>query len=165
MSLSTGHRGTAAAGRRIQIVMNGAGEYRCIQRGTGRAQWTCRQLSKTSAAAQNKDFATYTAAHWATYLKTVALTPGAKITTFTMSPNMAPIIGKGTPVAGMKCIGFRPAGVGGSSICAAAPGILGSVFGCVGTTIVMHWYTTSPPASLFQLPPGAKVIGLKAGQQ
>ncbi len=29
----------------------------------------------------------------------------------------------------------------------------------------MASYATSPPASLFQLPPGATVIRLKAGQQ
>jgi hypothetical protein len=29
----------------------------------------------------------------------------------------------------------------------------------------MEWYTASPPASLFVLPPRAKVTGLKAGQQ
>jgi hypothetical protein len=155
----------AGTGRRTQLVANGSGEYRCAQRGTGHAPWTCQQLSKASAAAQNKSFGIYTAAHWAAYLKTVTLATGAKVTTFTAPPNMAPIIGKGNPVAGMKCIGFRTAGLtGGSTICAAAPGILGSVVGCVNTSIVMHRYITSPPASLFRLPPGAKVIGQGAQQ-
>jgi len=156
--------------RRTQIVVNGSGEYRCVQRGTGHARWTCRQLGRASAAAQNKTFAVYTAAHWAAYLKTVALTPGAKVFTFTQSANTAPMIGEGTRVDGMDCLSFRPPGAaagfaGLRSICAAAPGILGSVFGCSGPGILLHRYITSPPASLFRLPPGAKVIGLKAGQQ
>jgi hypothetical protein len=29
----------------------------------------------------------------------------------------------------------------------------------------MEWYITSPPASLFRLPPGATVTRLKPGQQ
>jgi hypothetical protein len=36
--------------------------------------------------------------------------------------------------------------------------------GCYGPTIVMGRYITSPPASLFELPPGAKVIGQGAQQ-
>jgi hypothetical protein len=163
---------TVVAGktRHTQIVVNGSGEYRCVQRGTGHAQWTCRQLGRASAAAQNKTFAVYTAAHWAAYLKTVALAAGAKVTTVTQPANTVPMIGRAARDKEMDCLGFRPAGApagfaGLRSICAAAPGILGSVFGCSGPGIVLHWYITSPPASLFQLPPGARVIGLKGGQQ
>lgn len=155
----------AGRGRRIRVVVNGSGEYRCIQRRTGQAQWTCQQLTGASAAAQNKNFAIYTAAYWATYLKKLPLAARARATTSTMPADAPLTIGKGARAGAMNCIGFRTPGFGVSTICAAAPGILGSVFLCQGsTTIPMEWYTTSPPASLFQMPPGARVAGLKAGQ-
>jgi len=149
---------------RTRIVVNGSGEFRCIQRGTGQAQWTCRQLSKAGAAAQNKNFAVYTAAYWATYLKKVARA-ATKITRFTMRPDAPPTIVKRARAGGMDCIGFRAGSSGISTICAAAPGILGSVILCRGPGFPMEWYSTSPPASLFQLPPGAKVTMLKGGRQ
>jgi hypothetical protein len=150
-------------GRRTRIVVNGSGEYRCTQRGTGAARWTCQQLSAASAAAQNKNLAVYTAAHWATFLKKVALAAAAKTTTFTMRADAPPTIGKGAHAGRMSCLGFRSAGTGISTICAAAPGILGSVILCRGPiSFVLERYVTSPPASLFQLPPGAKIIKLGA---
>jgi hypothetical protein len=149
---------------RTQIVVNGSGEYRCI-RPVGQAQWVCQRLSEASAATQNKTFAIYTAAYWASYLKQVARGAMAKITTFTMPPNAPPWIRERIRDAAMNCIGFRAAKSGISTVCAAAPGILGSVLLCRGHSFPMEWYKTSPPASLFRLPPGARVIGLKGGQQ
>jgi hypothetical protein len=150
---------------RTRIVVNGSGEYRCVQR-TGQARWACQQLTEAGAAAQNKNFGIYTAAYWAMYLKNVVRAAGAKVTTSTMRPDAPPTIGKDARAGAMDCIGFRTAGFGVSTICAAAPGILGSVFLCQGSiTIPMEWYITSPPASLFQLPPGATVTRLKPGQQ
>jgi hypothetical protein len=152
-------------GRGFRIVMNGSGEYRCVQRGTGQGQWACQQLSGASAAAQNRDFAIYTAAYWATYLKKLARGAAARISTSTMRADGPPTIMKRARAGEMNCLDFRTAGFGASTICAAAPGILGSVFLCQGSaTIPMEWYSTSPPASLFQLPPGATVTRLKAGQ-
>lgn len=143
---------------RTRIVVNGSGEYRCVQR-TGQARWACQQLTEAGAAAQAKTFAIYTAAYWATYLKNVVRTAGTRVTTLTMRPDAPPTIGKPARAGPMDCIGFRTPGFGVSTICAAAPGILGSVSICQHSiTIPMEWYTTSPPASLFQLPPGAKVV-------
>jgi len=151
---------------RTRIVVNGSGEYLCIQRGTGQAQWKCRQLSEASASAQNKTFGIYTAAHWATYLKNVVRAAGTKVTTSTtMRPDAPPTSRKAARDGGMNCIGFRTASSGISTICAAAPGILGSVLLCRGHSFPMEWYITSPAASLFQLPPGATVTRLKPGQQ
>lgn len=151
---------------RTRIVVNGSGEYWCTQRGTGQAGWACRQLSVTSAAAQNKTFGIYTAAHWATYLKNAVRAAGARVTTSTtLRPDAPPTSRKAARDGAMTCIGFRTASSGISTICAAAPGILGSVLLCRGHSFPMEWYTTSPPASLFQLPPGATVIRLEAGQQ
>jgi len=140
---------------RTQIVVNQSGEYRCVQRGTGHVRWTCRQLSKASAAVQHKAFDVYTAAHWAAFLKTFVPAAGAKVTTFTTSLN----------VAGLHCLDFSPPGTSGVDvICAAAPGVLGLVTFHV-TSFMIESLDSSPPASLFQLPPGAKVTRLKAGRK
>jgi len=83
-----------------------------------------------------------------------------------MPANQPPTVRKDARGEGMSCLGFRAAGTGISSVCAAAPGILGSVILCQGpTSFLMEWYVTSPAASLFQLPPGAKIIGQGAQQR
>lgn len=153
--------------RRIQFVVNGSGAYLCRSPGTGPARWTCQQLDRAGVAAQQRIFGVYTAAHWAAYLKTVRLAAGTKATT--ARAYALPTIGRGARDDRMSCIDFRPVGAaagfrGIRTICAAAPGVLGSVMGCYGPTIVMGRYITSPSASLFQLPPGAKVIGQGAQQ-
>lgn len=156
---------TSLLGGGRRIVVNGSGEYRCVQRGTGHGPWTCQQLSEASAATQARKFAVYTAAHWAAYLKKAAFAAGAKATTFTQPADAPPTVRKDARGEGMNCLGFRASRSGISTVCAAAPGILGSVLNCRGASFAMEWYITSPPASLFQLPSGAKVIRLNAGQQ
>jgi hypothetical protein len=148
-------------------VVNGSGEFLCIQRGTGQARWTCQQLSQASAAAENKTFAIYTAAHWAAYLKTVALAAGTEVTMPAMPAAGSGMTSEGARDAQANCISFRAAGATGFSvICATAPGVLGSVVPCTGpTSFLLQSYNPAPPASLFQLPPGAKVTRLKAGKQ
>lgn len=150
--------------RRTRILVNGSGDYRCVQRGTRHAPWTCQQLTEASAAAQIGDFAVYTTAHWVTYLK-AALAAGATATTFTSRVYAPPTFGNRARGDPMGCLSFRTAGTGSSMICAAAPGSLGPVILCKGSTsFLLERYITSPPASLFQLPPGAKVIGQGAQQ-
>jgi hypothetical protein len=150
------------SGRGRQLVLTASGDYLC--RSPGHARWACQQLDQASAAAQRKAFAVYTAPHWAAYLKTVAFAAGARAATF-RSANM-PRIGKAAPDDGTNCIDVRPAGaVGFNVICAAAPGVLGSVVLCTGrTSFLLESYEPAPPASLFRLPPGATVTRLTAGQ-
>ena len=122
-------------GRRIQFVVNGSGSYLCRSPAVGPARWTCQQLDRAGVAAQQQIFGVYTAAHWAAYLKTVRLAAGTKATT--TRAYALPTIGKGARDDRMSCIDFRPAGApagfrGIRTICAAAPGVLGSVMGCHG---------------------------------
>jgi hypothetical protein len=148
-------------GKRTQILANGAGEYRCQSPGTGPARWTCQRLGRASAAAQNKAFAVYTAGHWAAYLKTVALAAGTMVTTPPMPAAGSGMTSEGARDARANCISFRPAGATGFSvICAAAPGVLGSVILCTGpTSFLLESYGPAPPATLFQVPPGARITG------
>jgi len=59
----------------------------------------------------------------------------------------------------MSCVDFIASGVAGTStICTTAQGILGYVKVASDTTsFEITSYSTSPPASLFELPPGATV--------
>jgi hypothetical protein len=147
--------------KHTEIVVNGAVEYRCTSPGTGPARWTCQQLDKASAAAQNRIFAIYTAAHWASYLKAVALAAGAEVAAHTMPAAGPGMTGEGARDGRMNCIDFRPAGATGfSGICAAAPGVVGSVILCTGpTSFLLESYDPAPPATLFQVPPGARITG------
>jgi hypothetical protein len=141
------------SGRGRQIVVNGSGEYLCLS--PGHARWTCRQLDRASAAAQNETFGVYTPAHWAAFLKAYVPAPGARVTTFTTSANLP----------GMNCLDFSPPGTRGIDVvCVAAPGILGLVT-FHATAFMIESFDPSPPASLFGLPPGAKVTGLNTGQK
>lgn len=146
-----------------QIVVNGSGEYLCTRRG-GHARWACRQLGKASAAVHNTTFGIYTVAHWVAFLKAFALAPGFAryhISTFTTMGGRIPALR--TPATGWNCLDFSPPGTHGIDvICAAGPGILGLVM-YHATTIMIESYTPSPPASLFALPPGAKIIKPQAG--
>jgi hypothetical protein len=132
-------------GKGRQIVVNGSGEYLC--RSPGHARWACQKLDQASAAVRNKVFAIYTAAHWAAFLEAYAPAAGANSATFTTSLN----------VAGMRCLDFSPPGTHGIDVvCTVAPGVLGLVTYHT-TSFMMESFDPSPPASLFMLPPGAKI--------
>jgi len=141
------------SGRGREIVVNGSGEYLCVT--PGHRRWTCQRLDRASAAAQHKTFDVYTPAHWAAFLKAYVPAAGAKVTTFTTSAH----------VAGMTCLDFSPPGTHGIDVvCVAAPGVLGLVtFHATG--FMIESLDPSPPASLFGLPPGAKLTGRTTGQK
>jgi outer membrane murein-binding lipoprotein Lpp len=143
-----------------EIVVNSSGEYLCSPPGSGHARWTCQKLGKASAAVQNKIFGLYTALHWVAFLRTFALAAGFagdKVSTSTTTVNGFT----------MNCVDFRASGIPGTSmICSTAQGILGYVkVADDPTSFQIKSYTTSPAAALFQLPAGAKITKLKAGQR
>ena len=82
---------------------------------------------------------------------------GDKISTSTMTVNGF----------SMNCVDFRTPGVTGTStICTTSQGLLGYVKVADGSTsFEIKSYSTSPPASLFRLPPGAKVTKAQTGTQ
>jgi outer membrane murein-binding lipoprotein Lpp len=143
---------STGGGNGTEIVVNGSGEYVCSPPGSGHTRWTCQKLGKASATVQNQIFSFYTPAHWVAFLKTFALAAGFagdKVSTSTRTVNGF----------SMSCVDFRAAGVHGvSAICTTSRGILGYVkVAGDSTRFQIKSYTTSPPASLFQLPPGAKI--------
>jgi hypothetical protein len=62
----------------------------------------------------------------------------------------------------MQCVGFQASGVvGTSTICSTAQGILGYVkVAADPTSFELKSYSSSPPSSLFEPPPGATITTL-----
>jgi len=139
----------------VRLVVNSAGEFSCTPpssgSGTG-SKWSCVKLAKADAATENDIFSFYTPAHWVNFLKIFSLAAGFAgdaVTSSTMTVNGFP----------MRCVDFRATGVKGTStICTTAQDILGYVkVAGDSTSFEIKSYSSSPPASLFRLPPGATV--------
>ena len=142
---------TGANASNMQVIVNSAGEYVCNQSGSGGA-WSCQMLGKADAGSENKIFDLYTPSHWISFLKGASLVAGLagdKVTSSTMSLNGFD----------MNCVDLVAPGVPGTStICSTAQGILGYVkVASDSTSFQITNYSSSPSASLFQLPPGATV--------
>ena len=137
----------------VDLIVNSSGEFACTPSSTASSSasgWTCRKLGTAQAAIQNQILGLYTPAHWAAFLQAFSLAAGIagdQVTTSTMTVNGF----------GMQCIDFRASGISGTStICTTAQGLLGYVKVASETTsFEIKSFTASPPASLFELPPGA----------
>lgn len=135
----------------LDLVSNGSGEYSCTSATAG-SGWTCQKLGKAEAIAQNQIVNFYTPSHWVAFLEAFSIAAGFagdKVTMSSMTVNGF----------SMHCVDFRAKGVKGTStICSTAQNILGFVkVAGDPTSFELKSYTTSPAASLFQLPAGAKI--------
>ena len=142
---------TGSDASNVQVIVNSSGEYVCNQGGSG-ATWSCQKLGQADSAAQNKIFDIYTPSHWISFLKGVSLVAGLagdQVTTSTKSLNGFD----------MNCVDLIAKGLGGTStICSTSQGILGYVsVASDSTSFQITNYSSTPAASLFQLPPGASV--------
>ncbi len=146
---------SGAGAPNVDIIVNSSGEYSCAPPSSGSGSSsasTCQKLGTADATAQNQIFNLYTPSHWTTFLKDFSLAAGLagdKVTSSTMSVNGF----------SMNCVDFRASGVPGTStICSTAQGILGYVnVAGDSTSFEIKSYSASPPASLFELPPGATI--------
>lgn len=135
----------------VDLIANSSGSYSCSQPSAG-AQWACQKLGPASAASQQALFSIYTPSHWITFLDAFSIAAGVagdKVSTSTMTVNGF----------SMHCIVFTAKGVKGTStICTTAQNILGYVkVAGQATSFQVKSYTATPPASAFQLPPGASL--------
>jgi hypothetical protein len=115
-------------------------------------------LGTADAATENQIFNIYTPAHWVGFLRDFSLVAGLagdKVTSSTMTVNGF----------SLNCVDFNAPGVAGTStICSTAQGILGYVkVASDSTSFEIQSFSTSPPASLFELPPGATVTTVTTG--
>jgi len=138
----------------VHLVVNASGEFACTQPSSSSSSgpWTCRKVGSTDAANENKIFNFYTPSHWISFLRDFSLAAGIagdKVSSSTMTVNGF----------AMNCVDFQAAGVPGTStICTTAQGILGYVkVASDSTSFEITAFSSSPPASLFELPPGATV--------
>jgi len=136
----------------VHLVVNPSGEFACTQpsSASSNTQWSCQKLGTANAATENKILDFYTPAHWVAFLKEFSLAAGIagdKVSSSTMTVNGF----------AMNCVDFQASGVPGTStICTTAQGILGYVkVASASTSFEITAFSTSPPASLFALPPGA----------
>jgi hypothetical protein len=135
----------------VHLVVNASGEFACSQSGSA-VPWTCQKLGTADAATQNKLFDFYTPTHWIAFLRVFSLAAGIagdKVSSSTMTVNGFHL----------NCVDFVAPGVPGTStICSTAQGILGYVnVASSSTSFEIQAFSSSPPASLFELPPGATV--------
>jgi hypothetical protein len=136
----------------VHLVQNSSGQYACQQTS---GQWSCDKLSGVDASSQKAVIDFYTPGHWVKFLSLFGLAAGIagdKVTTSTMSLNGF----------SMNCIDLQTPGTAGTStICTTSQGVLG--FAQVAgdsTSFAITSYSSTPAASLFQLPPGAKITTL-----
>ncbi|HEY1829159.1 MAG TPA: hypothetical protein VGG38_02830 [Acidimicrobiales bacterium] len=142
---STGSGSTAP----VHLVQNASGEYACDQ---SSGTWSCDKIDGIAASTQNALIDFYTPGHWVRFLSGFALAAGFagdQVSTSTMSLNGF----------SMNCIDLVTPGTSGkSTICSTSQGVLGFVQ-TVGdsTSFEITKFSSSPAASLFELPPGAKI--------
>lgn len=142
----TGGSGSTAP---VHLVQNSSGEYACDQTS---GQWSCDKVSGVSAASQNALIDLYTPGHWVRFLSDFALAAGIagdKVSSSTMSLNGF----------SMNCVDLVAPGVQGkSTICTTSQGVLGYAQAAGdSTSFAITSYSSSPSASVFQLPAGAKI--------
>jgi hypothetical protein len=134
----------------VDLITNATGEFSCSTT-SGTSGWQCAKLSAGNAITQNQIIDFYTPSHWITFLEVLSVGAGLagdKVSTSTMSVNGI----------SLSCVDFNVRGQGTSTICTTSAGILGYVKVAGNpTSFEIKSYTTSPPASDFQLPPGAKI--------
>jgi hypothetical protein len=139
-----------ATGPTTDIIVNSSGEYSCSPRTASGV--TCQKLGTVNAASENQILDFYTPSHWTSFLKDFSIAAGLagdKVTTSTMTVNGF----------AMQCVDLNASGVAGTStICSTTQGILGYVnVASDSTSFEIKSYSASPPASLFELPPGATI--------
>lgn len=135
----------------LDLISNSSGEYSCTSAGAA-SGWSCQKLGKAEAIAQNQIVDFYTPSHWVTFLDAFSVAAGVagdKIRMSSMTVNGF----------SMHCVNFNAKGVQGTStICSTAQNILGYVkVAGDPTSFELKSFSSSPAASLFQLPAGAKI--------
>lgn len=135
----------------LDLVSNSSGEYSCTSAGTA-SGWSCQKLGKAEAVAQNQIVNFYTPSHWVSFLDAFSIAAGVagdKVTTSSMTVNGF----------SMHCVDFSTKGVKGTSaVCSTTQNILGYVkVAGDPTSFELKRFSSSPAASLFQLPAGAKI--------
>jgi hypothetical protein len=149
---------SGGGGTPVHLVVSSTGEFACTRPSAPGSQWTCQKLGTATAATENKIVDFYTPSHWIGFLKDFSLAAGLigdKVTSSSMTVNGF----------AMSCVDFETSGVPGTStICTTSQGILGYVkIASDSTSFEIQSFSSTPSASLFELPPGATVTTVTTG--
>jgi hypothetical protein len=155
LAFTDSQNGSGAGISNVRLIVNSTGEYACTPPSSGPG-WTCERLAKAKAASQEKILDFYTPAHWISFLQDFALAAGFagdKISSSSITVNGF----------AMECVDFVASGVAGTSkICTTAQHLLGYVrVASDSTGFEITSYSSSPAASLFELPAGARITVAK----
>jgi hypothetical protein len=139
----------------FRLIVNSRGEYVCTLAGSS---WSCQKQPKSGATAERTLLDFYTPAHWVSFLKGFSLAAGFagdKISTSSTTVNGF----------AMQCVDFVASGIPGTSkICTTSQHLLGDIqVASQSTGFEITSYSSSPAASLFALPTGAKVTTANGG--
>lgn len=142
-----------APGSEFRFVVNQTGEFGCTPpQSAGSSKWSCEQLPKASAADYENILDFYTPTHWVKFLSGLSIAAGFagdKVSSSSMTVNGF----------AMSCVDLVAQGVPGTStICTTQQNLLGYVKVAGDTTsFEIKSFSSSPPPSLLQLPPGATI--------
>jgi hypothetical protein len=144
--------GSSNTSNSFDIVVISSGEYACTPPSSSSPQWSCEKLPPGTAAQENSILDFYTPSHWVTFLNDFSIAAGFagdKVGSSDMTVNGF----------SMHCVDLQAPGVPGTStICTTSQGVLGYVkVATDSTSFEIKTFIASPPASLFQLPAGAKI--------
>jgi hypothetical protein len=148
-----GGPGTQAGNNAFDLVANSSGGYSCSPSSSGAGSaWSCTKLGNTKSVVQSGVVAIYTPAHWIAFLDVVAIAAG--LAGDSVKSTHETING-----FAMDCVNLVVQHVSGTStLCTTSQGILGYVHAAGdSTSFEIRSYTKSPPASVFELPPGATI--------
>jgi hypothetical protein len=151
---STASNGTVET----DLVQNSSGTYACFPQTTsGHKTWTCDKLPVSEATTYKDIYQLYTGAYWSKWLGELALGAafaGSSVSSTTMSiPGFADM--QCIVVSAVKGSGSNASNTG--TFCVTKQGYLGLVKLPNTAVFEIKHFDPSPAASLFQLPPGAKI--------
>lgn len=140
---------TSANGSKDELISAGQLSDSCVQAG---GSWTCTALPQSQFASVERALQIYKSSYWTRILaglQSAAKAGGIKVTASTKS------------LAGqtVQCVTYSGAAAGsGGEICVTRDGVLAYVRSAAnGSSFALSTYSTSPPPSLFGLPPGATI--------
>ena len=151
---------TQSSGTVTNIIQNSTGSYICSKStGSGSTdKWACTKLTKNTMSTANTMKLLYTGQYWIDFLSVYryAGVAGVSIKTTSMTVNgydLSCIVSSGS--AGATTSTTKPTSF---TVCVTTQGVLGYVnVSNDSTAFEIKSYSTSPPSSLYETPPGATI--------
>ncbi|MGO8721892.1 MAG: hypothetical protein ACLQRM_03980 [Acidimicrobiales bacterium] len=141
----------------LRLFAGSAGEYECNKQSASGDTWSCIKAQGAEINTDKLVYALYSGAYWIDFLKiysVAAALHGVTITSSTMT-----VHGFNLQCA-VVVSGTKP-NQSTSEVCVTSQGILGYVsVSAKSADFEIKSYSTSPPSSLFEVPPGATVTTL-----